>query len=305
VAAASSKQAYSREDVRRVLHITERQLRSWEKQELIPTRELFGFSELLAMKTLLKLRREKILPATIRKAVTALRSKVRNVENPLTELRIYVEGSKVRVDVDGGTMEMSGQLLLNFDREELKKLLAFPGKKEESEHGAARRRKAEAELLFEKGLEMEQTGAPIEEVIEVYKYAVMLDPQSTGALVNLGTIFFNARDMTQAEGYYRRAISADPEYALAHFNLGNLYDETGRRSMALHHYEEALKLNPRYADAHYNLALLFQTTGETLKAVRHWKTYLKIDPNSSWAAIARRELAKIRESMMVVDRGSA
>lgn len=300
MAAVPSKQAYTRDEVRRVLHITERQIRSWVKQELIPERQIFGFSELLAMQTLLKLRRDKIPPATIRKAVTALRSKVRHITNPLTELRIYAHGSKVRVDLDGSTIEpVSGQLLLNFDRDELKKLLAFPEKPKEDGPAVQRRRKAEAELLFEKGLEMEQSGAPATDVVEIYKYAILLDPQSTGALVNLGTIYFNAKDMRQAEHFYKRAIEADPAYALAHFNIGNLYDETGDRAKAKEHYESALKLNPRYADVHYNLALLYQSGGEMLQAIHHWKMYLKIDPNSAWAAIARREMSKIRDSMMV------
>lgn len=282
-----------------MLRITERQLRSWETQGLIPQRELFGFSELLAMQTLIKLRKDKIPPATIRRAVSALRQKVRHVSNPLTELRIYAEGTKMRVDLDGSTIEaVSGQLLLNFGEAELKKLLSFPSKQKEEEEAQMRRR-AEAELLFEKGLEMEQNGAEVADIVEIYKYALMLDPDSTGALVNLGTIYFNSKDMPKAEHFYKRAIEADTNYALAHFNIGNLYDETGRRPKALEHYLEALRINPHYADAHYNLALLYQTTGDTLKAVRHWKMYLKIDPTSSWAIIARRELDKIRDSMMV------
>ena len=283
-----------------MLRITERQLRSWEAQGLIPNRAIFGFSDLLAIQTLIKLRKDKIPLATIRRVVEALREKVRDVVDPLTELRIYAEGNKMRVDIDGSTIEpISGQLLLNFGPGELKKLLAFPQKNKEEDASSSRRRKAEAEVLFEKGLQMEQTGAPIEEVIEMYKYAIMLDPESTGALVNLGTVYFNARDMDNAEHYYRRAIDCDPTYALAHFNIGNLFDEKGQRDKALEHYLAALNLNPRYADAHYNLALLYQSTGETLKAIQHWKTYLKIDPASSWAIIARRELEKIRDSMMV------
>ena len=84
------------------------------------------------MQTLIKLRKDRIPPATIKKAVTALRQKVRNITNPLTELRIYAEGSKMRVDIDGNTFEpVTGQLLLNFDEAELKKLLAFPTKEKE------------------------------------------------------------------------------------------------------------------------------------------------------------------------------
>jgi hypothetical protein len=40
-----------------------------------------------------------------------------------------------------------------------------------------------------------------------------------------------------------------------------------------------------------------------MKAVRHWQAYLKLDPNSSWAAIARRELEKIKSATIL--RGGA
>jgi len=33
--------------------------------------------------------------------------------------------------------------------------------------------------------------------------------------------------------------------------------------------------------------------------VHHWKLYLKLDPGSSWAVIARRELAKLKESTVL------
>jgi tetratricopeptide (TPR) repeat protein len=112
-------------------------------------------------------------------------------------------------------------------------------------------------------------------------------------------VYFNARDWREAERNYRKALEVDPEYALAHFNLGNLFDERGNRNEALSHYLAALQIHPSYADAHYNVALLYQSISQSLKAVRHWKLYLKLDPSSSWAAIARRELSKLKESTIV------
>ena len=50
--------------------------------------------------------------------------------------------------------------------------------------------KIEADYWFERGLELEQTGAPHERVIEAYQKAANLDPQSAAAVVNLGTVFF-------------------------------------------------------------------------------------------------------------------
>jgi tetratricopeptide (TPR) repeat protein len=305
VPAASAKQAFSREEVRRALGITEKQLRSWERQGLVAPSAEFAFKDLVGLQTLVRLRRQRVPPVRIRQALGALREKLRDVHNPLNDLRIYADGPRIRVDLDVGTMEpVSGQLLLNFDQAELRKLLSFPPPERAGANSVtAHRKRLEAEMLFERALAMEQNGSPITDVIAAYEQAVALDPRSTGALVNLGTIHFNARSFTKAEDYYRRALEIDPEYALAHFNLANLYDEKGERAKALRHYLAALKQNPRYADAHYNIALLYQSSGETMKAVRHWQAYLKLDPNSSWAAIARRELEKIKSATIL--RGGA
>ncbi|MBZ5603627.1 MAG: tetratricopeptide repeat protein [Acidobacteriia bacterium] len=297
MAAAASKQAYSRQEVRRLLGITERQLVSWEEQKLVATTPDYGFLELLALRTLLKLRANRVPAVRIRHALNALRRNLENVENPLTDLKLHGDGKKVRVEIDGSLMEaVSGQLVLNFDRTELKRLVQFPQKSRAAEE---RERRATAERWFQRGLDLEQTGAPAEQVIDAYSKAVDLDPKSSGALVNLGTIYFNARKWAEAEKYYRQALEADPEYALAHFDLANLYDERGDRGKALAHYEAALKISPNYADAHYNVALLYQGSNQPMKAVQHWTTYLKLDPSSHWSSIARRELAKLRESTVV------
>jgi len=302
-AAPVPKKAYSREEVRRLLGVSERQIRSWEKLGFVPSAEAYAFSDLLALKTLLGLRKNNIPTAQIRRALTALRERLREVQNPLTELKVYSEGKKIRVQFAGAKMEsVSGQLLLDFDKAEIEKLMSFPRKSAAEDKSGAQKKRLEAERWFEKGLDLEQTGAPLAEIVEAYEKAVELDPTSAGALVNLGTVYFNARALRDAERHYRRAIEVDASYPLAHFNLGNLFDEKGDRNKAMGHYQEALKVHPNYADAHYNIALLYQSTGETMKAVRHWKAYLKIDPNSSWAAIARRELLKLRDSTIV--RGS-
>ena len=297
MAGAAAKQAYSREEARRLLNLTERQLKSWERQKLVAPHAEYGFRELLALRTLLKLRASRVPAAQIRRALSALSTKLQHIPDPLTQLKIYTDGKKIRVEVEGRAMDaVSGQLLLNFDAVELRRLLEFRAKDHKTE---ARERRAAAEHWFQRGLELEQTGGAAELVIEAYEKALELDPRSAGALVNLGTIHFNARNWEQAERYYVEALLADPEYALAHFDLANLYDERGDRDQAMEHYQAALHLSPNYADAHYNLALLYQSSNQAMKAVRHWTAYLKLDPASHWASIARRELDKLRQAAVV------
>lgn len=298
---APPQQLYPRKEARRALGISEAQLRNWEKQGLVPRLESLSFSDLIALRTLQKLRKNKASLARIRAALAAIRQKLGEAGNPLKELKLFCEGRKVGVIVDGRKIEpISGQLLLDFDREELSRLLSFPDSQTSRRpRSGPPDHQREAEFWFQKGLELEQTGAPPAKIIEAYERAVTLDPHSAGALVNLGTIHYHLCAWPQAERCYRQALEVDPAYPLAHFNLANLYDEQGNASQALEHYQAALDLNPSYADVHYNLALLCQTQGDVMGAVRHWTFYLKLDPSSSWAAIARRELDKLRRAAVI------
>jgi tetratricopeptide (TPR) repeat protein len=287
------KEQYTRADVRRKFGVTERQLQSWEKQDLLAAAKTYSFSELVAIKTLIKLRENRIAPRRIGEALAALRRKLDWVKEPLSELRIVLDGKRIAVHLPGEKMEaISGQILFDFDTAGLGNVKSLPEKKRPSSL------LRESETWFQKGLDLEETGAPVEAAVDAYRKALDLNPVAAGALVNLGTICYRQRKFAEAETYYRDAVAADPDYPLAQFNLGNLYDEQGRIGEAFTHYRRALKLNPGYADAHFNIALLCERTGDALKAVHHWKTYLKLDHSGQWAEIARRQLARLREAVI-------
>jgi tetratricopeptide (TPR) repeat protein len=288
------KEEYSRADVRRQFGISARQLRSWERQGLIAAATSYSFSDLIALQTLIKLSENRIRPRQIGRALESLREKLDWVEHPLSELRIVSDGKKIAVHLAGQKMEaVSGQILFDFDAAGLGGVKSFPDRKR------AVNRTREAESWFQKGLDLEETGAPIEQAIEAYRKVLELNPGAAGALVNLGTIHYRQHQFPQAEKYYMEAIVADPSYPLAQFNLGNLYDEQGRIKEAFDYYRRTLELNPNYADAHFNLALLCERTGDPLKAVHHWKVYLKLDHSGQWAEIARRQLERLRQATVV------
>jgi predicted Zn-dependent protease len=291
-----SSGTYGREDLRRIANVTERQLRSWEKQGLIEPREKFGFSDLLALKTLKRLRELNIAPTRIQRAIHSLKGRLDDVDHPLAQLRITTDGRRLSVHVGDTIMEpITGQLLLNFDAKEIEKLRSFPVKRAAAERDDAREKLAEH--WFQRGLALEETGAPIEEAVDAYEHAIEANPNAAGALVNLGTIAFRARKLKVAADYYARAIEADPHYPLAHFNLGNLNDEQGRFDAAHRHYLEAIRLNPRYADAYFNLALLCERNSDVLQAIGHWQTYLRLDSTSTWAGTARKQLDRLKSTV--------
>ena len=282
-----------------MLAVTERQLRTWEKQGFIEAAASFGFDDLVALKTLKKLRELHIAPRQIQRALTSLKTKLEHVHRPLAQLRITAEGKTIAVHVAGGKMEpITGQLLFDFDRKEMEKLRSFPVKAAAAVPALEETREREAELWFQRGLGLEEAGAPAQDALAAYRKAIEINPRASGALVNLGTISFRMKRFTEAKLFYARAIESDPEYPLARFNLGNLYDEQGQLEDARKQYLEAIRLNPRYADAYFNLALLCERSSEVLRAIGYWNKYLTLDPTSTWAASARKQLERLKRSVL-------
>lgn len=297
ITTAEPQVEYKRLDVRRMLKVSEKRLRTWEQQGLIAGGESYSFKDLLAMRALLKLSESKIAPRQIRLAIDSLKRKLTEIEEPLRELRIVSDGKRISVQVGGQKMEaISGQLLFNFDTSEMPEVRTLS---QSSPKSSGPDPAEAAEDWFQQGLALEESGARPEQAQEAYSRAVELNPNAAGALVNLGTIAFRARRLRDAAAYYTRAIEADPRYPLAHFNLGNIFDELGQTDSARKQYELALQLNPDYGDAIFNLALIAERNNENMQAVKYWKAYLKLDSGSTWAAQARKQLERLRKLTVV------
>ena len=295
------QRTYNRAQVIRLLDLDERRLRTWERLKLVPAQETYTYQDLLSLRSLRKLAEQGFRADRLQRTFKSIRERMRDVKNPLTELKLFMDGKRVGVQGAGYRLDpRTGQFLFDFETRAVTTLPAsHVAAAEESEK---RRLGAEAERLFHQALEAEQAHVPVREIMALYEAALRANPTLAPALVNIGTLYFNARCHRDAERYYARAVEADPNYPLAHFNLANLFDERGDRVGALKHYLRALELNAAYADAHYNIALLYQGSGDRLRALRHWKTYLKLDPGSSWAQVAKRELRKLRDATIITGR---
>ena len=191
---AGSGEVYTREEIRRQFSLTERSLRNWEQNSPLPAADSYSFSDLIAIRAILELRRKGFRSRQIAEAVESLRRKLEGVTRPLSELRIVSDGKKIAVRIAGQRMEaISGQILLDFDTSELGGVKILP------ERRPPENRLKESETWFQKGLELEEIGAALEEVIGAYRKAIELNPEAAGAMVNLGTVYYRERRFAEAE----------------------------------------------------------------------------------------------------------
>ena len=152
--------AYSRAEVRRILKINENRLRSWERMGLCEVQEQFEFADLIALKTLQKLRENRIPAERIEESLRSLRRKLSDIKHPLWELKIVSDGRRVAVELPDGKMEaLTGQMLFDFEASDLRPVTALRAPAKDPSLLVE-----EAEYWFQQGLEREERGAATDEI---------------------------------------------------------------------------------------------------------------------------------------------
>jgi tetratricopeptide (TPR) repeat protein len=293
---------YSRQDVLRILQISSRQLRCWERAALIPILDSYGFPELTQLRTLRSLLGLRISPASIRNSVQAMTA-VSGISNPLLESAVVRTGSRIAFRHSGTMVDpIRRQLLFDFeltDRPRTLTVSLLPPAR------TAGTRERELQSLFLQAVQAEEQGRK-QAAIGVYNKILALDSGYTAALINLGTLYYHQKQYARAEELYRRATQADSSYVLAFFDLGNVLDELQRPDESIAAYQRAIALAPGYADAHYNLALAYERKGERRRALTHWQIYVRLDKSGPWADHAHGQIRKLlsREKLTIAHRST-
>lgn len=267
-------------EVSRILGMQESRIRELARVGLCrPQRQgrayAFSFQDLVVLRTAEGLLRAEVPAARVRRALLALMRQL-PPDRPLSGLRIYAEGSEVVVRDDRATwLPESGQLVLDFETDELARLAEAVRKPEEP--GAGDRR-ARAEACLQHALDLEDEDQQAARA--AYREALELDPDLTDAYVNLGRLAQQDGDPREAARLYALALARSPNDPIIHFNLALALEDTQGPSVAAHHYERALELDPEFADAHYNLAGLCEQLGRQADALRHYHAYKKLTRSS-------------------------
>jgi DNA-binding transcriptional MerR regulator len=296
---------YSLREAARFFGIAPARLRSWERSALLrplsaaDTNRPFGFRDLVCIKTVLVLLDHGVPLRRIRRTVEEVRGRIPELDAPVAQLRVWLDGSdRVVVRHGDALYEPSGQMVIDF-------ALAPPRPDDVAalrrpEEPAAEPDPETALEWFERGCRLDGRPETFDGAIEAYEHAIAADPAFADAHCNLGAIHHQRDRRDEARGCYERALAIDGGHVESNLNLAAILEEEERYEAALTHYRAALRSDPLHTDAHLATALLYEKLGLRRRARDHWRRYLQLAPAGSWADVARK---RIEEREGVVPRG--
>jgi tetratricopeptide (TPR) repeat protein len=276
-------------------------IRRWHRRGLIvPEREVhrlpyFSFQEVATARRLAELVAAGASHKTIEKRLSDLARYVPNVDRPLAQLGVIVEGKQILLRQGEGLIEPGGQLRIDFDALEEGGVAEEPtgrGPRRTISMPAAQPDAGEAtpqELLDLAG-DLEDEGQ-LQAAAELCRAALAAGGPHAQACFQLAELLYRMGDVTAARERYYAAIEINEDYVEARANLGCVLAETGQLDLAVAAFQGTLRYHEDYPDVHFHLARTLDELQRHNEAEPYWRRFLALAPDSPWAEEARSRLA--------------
>jgi len=227
------------------------------------------------------------------------------IERPLADPAVVVEGRRLVLRRGDDLAEPGGQLLLDFDsrpedaEDERQSVLSLVrAARHAAEGSSAAEHDGHDELsrliarLEQEANDWEDEGE-LDRAADAYRAILMAAGPHAETDFALADVLYRAGDLSAARERYYMALELDEEYVEARASLGCVLAETGALERATATHEGALAYHGDFADVHYHLANTLERLERTDEAERHFRSFLALAPESPWAASARDRLAAI------------
>ena len=287
-------------------------IRRWHRRGLIvPAREVhklpyFDFQEVATARRIAEMLAAGASVKQIEKSLAELARYVPDVERPLAQLSVIVEGQQILLRQGEGLVDSSGQMRMDFDALE---------DEDDAEKFVIRVHDTDVDktdspepvvLPFERTVTLATAPITPEQVLsdaaaleddgeldaalEQYRTALVIAGPHAEVNFRIAELLYRKGDFTAARERYFMAIELDENYVEARANLGCVLLESGEDELAIAALYGALKCHPDYPDAHYHLAKCLDKLGRRDEATDHWRAFIVLAPDSPWAAQARDRL---------------
>lgn len=281
-------------------------IRRWHKQGLIvPEREVhrlpyFDFQEVATARRLTELVAAGASPAMIERKLAELARYVPDVQRPLAQLSVLVEGRQLLLRQGATLVEPGGQRRIEFDVPEggddgtsSGEVETLPATVRLGPHVDPAVCPASAEEMLALAAELENDGQ-LAAAADFYRAALAAGGPRAEVCFQLAELLYRMGDLAGARERYYIAIELDENYVEARANLGCVLAESGQLQLAVAAFEGALTHHADYPDVHYHLARTLDELRRPAEAEPHWREFLALALESPWADEARERL---RESV--------
>lgn len=307
-------QLYTPAMLAKLLDIPISTVRRWHRRGLIsPTRQFsklayFDFQEVASARRLARLIASGTAPQAIEAKLSRLAELYPDVQRPLSQLSVIVEGRHVLLRQGQGLLEPSGQMRIDFDSlddadrnefTEASHLISFADRQgdalnahfdsSEIRPGDLLEQYSTPSEFIDLAIECEDNGEP-EIAIDVYRSMAMAFGATADVCFRIAELLYQLGDLAGARERYFVAVELDETFVEARANLGCVLGELGQHELAISAFQGALLHHADYPDVHFHLAHLLDQVDRPDDAQPHWQRFLKLAPKSPWADEARQRL---------------
>ena len=132
--------------------------------------------------------------------------------------------------------------------------------------------------------------------IALLKDVVKKDPRNLSAWRELGNLYFDAGQPTEAIEAYSRYLSAKPDNSDVRTDMGIMYRALGDFDRAIAEFKKAAGDDPKHVNSRYNIGIvLLHDKGDIKGALKAWEDYVKVDPKSERAERVRAQMENLRK----------
>jgi protein O-mannosyl-transferase len=118
----------------------------------------------------------------------------------------------------------------------------------------------------------------LDQAIEDFNKAIILDPASFKAYLNRGAAFINKGQFDQANADFDKAIALNPSYSEAYNAKGSLFGMSGYFDKAIEQFSKAIEINPDYSVAYGNRGSAYSMLGQNSRALEDLAEAVRLDP---------------------------
>ena len=278
-----------------LLDVPVRVVRRWHRRGLItPVRTLhklpyFDFQEVATARRLAQWIAAGASPEAIEHRLVELVEVLPDIQRPLDQLSILVEGKQILLRQGEGLVEPGGQLRFDFDALETPDDVPATQVLSISDAKLAAEDERAGDELMDSLYQAEEANQ-LATAIDCGHAILARDGPRADICFLIGELLYRNHQVIAARERFYAAIELDPEFVEARASLADVLAETGQAELAIAAYRGALDLHEDYPDVHYNLARLLDEVGRATEAVPHWQRFLDLVPDSPWAEEARDRL---------------